>query len=252
MMASRGETIVYKKLLLNWTRAGCLAFFALACSPVGFSQVSEALADPTASSIANSPSATPDKMDVIGKVLGMVGPSEPTVLTEKARFHLYLLSTGGPLPLVGEATAAGISQWHNSPPEWGQGWGAFGERYGSNLAYNGIRQTISYGASIAFHEDNRYFASGKHGVWQRTGYAILSTFTARHPDGRQSFSVSGVSGVIGASAIASIWGPESWKGAHNIAENAGISFGTTAALNVVREFLPDLLHRPRPETADRH
>jgi hypothetical protein len=191
-------------------------------------------------------------MDVIGKVLGMVGPSEPTVLTEKARFHLYLLSTGGPVPLVGEATAAGISQWHNSPPEWGQGWRAFGERYGSNLAYNGIRQTISYGASIAFHEDNRYFASGKHGVWQRTGYAILSTFTARHPDGRQSFSVSSVSGVVGASAIASMWGPESWKGAHNIAENAGISFGTTAALNVVREFLPDLLHRPRPETADRH
>jgi len=175
----------------------------------------------------------------------MVGPSEHTHLTEKDRFQLYLLSAGGPVPLLGEAAGAGISQWKNTPPEWGQGWGAFGERYGSNLAYNGIRQTITYGASVALHEDTRYFASGKHGVWGRTGYALLSTFTARRPDGRQTFSVSSVGGVFGASAIASIWGPESWKGAHNIAGNACISFGATAALNVVREFLPDLLHRPR-------
>ena len=164
-------------------------------------------------------------MDLIDKVLGMAGPSEPSHLTQKDRFQLYLLYTGGPLPLLGEAAGAGISQWHNSPPEWGQGWGAFGERYGSNLAYNGVRQTITYGVSVAFHEDNRYFASGKHGLWGRTGYALLSTFTTRRPDGGQSFSVSSVGGVIGASAIASIWGPQSWKGSHNIAENAGISFG---------------------------
>ena len=187
-------------------------------------------------------------MDLIDKVLGMVGPSDPANLTEKGRFHLYLLSAGGPVPLLGEAFGAGISQWRNSPPEWGQGWGAYGERYGSNLAYNGIRQTISYGISIPFHEDNRYFASGKHGVWGRTGYALLSTFTARHPDGQQSFSVSGVTGVIGSSAISSIWGPRSWKGAGNIAENAGVSFGVTAALNVVREFLPDVLRRPANNT----
>jgi hypothetical protein len=30
-----------------------------------------------------------------------------------------------------------------------------------------------------------------------------------------------------------------------ISRNAGISFATTAAFNVVREFLPDLLHRPQ-------
>ena len=190
-------------------------------------------------------------MDLIDKVLGMVGPSEPSNLTEKERFQQYLLSAGGPVPLLGEAAAAGLSQRTNHPREWGQGWDAYGERYGSNLAYNGVRQTISYAASIAFHEDTRYFASRRHGVWGRTGYAILSTFTARHADGRQSFSISSVSGVIGASAISSVWGPDSWKGYRNIADNAGISFGATAALNIVREFLPDLLQRPRAQTNGR-
>ena len=230
----------------------CLAFLAGACLPAAFSQPVEAFVAPPPAATVKPAAGTPEEMDVIDKVLGMVGPSEHTKLTQKDRFQIYLLSVGGPVPLLGEAAGAGVSQWTNSPPEWGQGWGAFGERYGSNLAYNGIRQTITYGASVALHEDTRYFASGRHGVWSRTGYALLSTFTARRPNGRQSFSFSSVGGVIGASGIASIWGPRSWQGFDNIAENAGISFGATAALNVVREFLPDLLHRPRAENSNGH
>jgi hypothetical protein len=182
--------------------------------------------------------------DTIDKILGMVGPAEPTQLTEKKRFQLYLVSTAGPVPLLAEAAGAGIGQWENSPKEWGQGWGAYGERFGSNLAYNGVRGTITYGTSIVFDEDNRYFSSHKQGLWARTGYAVLSSVTARRPDGRQTFSVSNFTGVVGASAISSIWGPPSWKGVANIGENAGISFAATAAFNIVREFLPDVLRRP--------
>jgi len=182
--------------------------------------------------------------NIVDKVLGMVGPSEPSLLTEKKRFHLYLLSTAGPVPLLGEAAGAAISQWENSPKEWGQGWNAYGQRFGSNLAYNGVRQTITYGTSVVFREDNRYFASHKHGFWARTGYAVLSTVTAKHPDGKEVFSVSSVAGIVGASAISSIWGPPSWRGIDSISGNAGISFATTAGFNIVREFLPDLLHRP--------
>jgi hypothetical protein len=133
----------------------------------------------------------------------------------------------------------------NAPKEWGQGWGALGKRYGSNLAYNGIRQTITYGGSLALREDTRYFASRGSGFWARAGHALMSTFTARHANGRDSFSYSATAGVIGASAISSAWGPDSWKGPGNIAENAGISFASTAVSNVVREFLPDIFHRPR-------
>jgi len=193
---------------------------------------------------APAPAAVRDP-DILDKLLGMVGPSEPSDLTEKKRFHLYLVATGGPVPLLAEAAGAGIGQWENSPKEWGQGWSAYGKRFGSNLAYNGVRQTITYGTSIVFREDNRYFASHKHGIWARTGYALLSTVTARHPDGARNFSVSSVTGVVGASAIASIWGPGSTKGIGNIAQNAGVSFSATAAFNVVREFLPDILHRPQ-------
>lgn len=201
---------------------------------------------PVAPVFAQPPVAAAAQQETfLDKIFGMVAPSEPSQLTEKERFDWYLLDTGGPVPLLGEALAAGVSQWRTVPPEWGEGWNAYGERFGSNLAYNGIRQTITYGTSVVFHEDNRYFFSHKHGFWERTGYATLSTVTARHPDGLRAFSVSSVVGIIGASAISSTWGPPSWKGMENISRNAGISLICTAGFNIVREFLPDLRRRHR-------
>jgi hypothetical protein len=226
-----------------------LAFLAVACLPTAFSQDPRAFVNPAASAVKNA--ATAAEKDLIETLMGVVGPDE-TTLTERRRFHLYLMSTVGPVPILAEAAGAGIGQLENTPKEWGQGWGAYGQRFGSNLAYNGVRGTITYGTSILFHEDNRYFVSHKHGLWERAAYAVRSTVTAQHPDGRTTFSISSVTGVVGASAISSIWGPDSFKGIGNISKNAGVSFGATAAFNLVREFLPDILHRPGAENANGH
>ena len=182
---------------------------------------------------------------VWNRVLLWIEPAPSAEAGRPERVSEFLMSTVGPIPLFGEAAGAGIGQWANWPKEWGQGWGAFGKRFGSNLAYNGIRQTVTYGGSLALGEDTRYFASRDSGWWPRTRHALVSTFTARHSDGKDSFSYSATGGVIAASALSSIWGPASWKGPGNIAENAGISFASTAGVNLVREFLPDILHRPR-------
>ena len=198
------------------------------------------------SAFSSSSLATRNNDSFADRFLALAGPAKPKRLTEKERFQQYALDTAGPFPLFGEAVGAGLSQWMNSPKEWGQGWGAFGKRYASDLAYNAVRQTIAYGVSTVFHEDYRYFASVRQGFWPRAGHALVSTFTARHPDGRDTFSMSSVTGVAGASAISSIWGPSSTKGVENIAANAGISFAVTAGLNVAREFLPDILHKHRP------
>jgi hypothetical protein len=209
----------------------------LALAQTGPASVSEAPADSTADT-------APDHENLIEKAMGIAGPVARGPLNEKERFHLYLLSVVGPVPVLAEVAGAAFSQWENSPKAWGQGWGAFEERAESNLAYNGLRETITYGTSIAFHEDNRYFPSQKHGLWGRTGYAVLSTVTARSPDGGRVFSVSSVAGVFGGAALSSIWGPRSWEGVEGIGRNAGISFALTAGFNIVREFLPDMLHGP--------
>ena len=69
--------------------------------------------------------AAADHGDTFDTVLGLAGRAEPSPLTEKKRFLLYVVSTAGPIPLLAEAAGAGIGQWENSPKEWGQGWGAY-------------------------------------------------------------------------------------------------------------------------------
>jgi len=222
--------------MVKMSRLVALAFLWL---PLAWSQTT---VEPTAQPAGI---ATKDHPDLVDKLLGIAGPAEPTELTQKKRFQLFAVSVVGPVPVLAEAAGAAVGQWANSPKEWGQGWDAFGKRAENDLEYNGVRQTIAYGTSILFHEDNRYFASHKHGFWNRTGYAFLSTVTARHPDGRETLSISTVAGVFGAAGISSVWGPPSLGGVRGIGENAGISFGCTALFNVVREFLPDVLHRPQ-------
>src|SRR3954471_1673641 len=76
-------------------------------------------------------------------LLGVFSPADPnTTLNARERFELYTISMIGPWALLGEAAGAGISQAQNSPWEWGQGAGAWGRRFASNMAYSGVRQTI--------------------------------------------------------------------------------------------------------------
>ena len=209
---------------------------ALALATLSFAQ------QDAANRVAQAPTASPG---IVDHVLDWVGPIPSTSPARPEKFSEFVLSTVGPVAIFGEAAGAGLGQWDNAPKEWGQGWGAYGKRFASNMAYNGVRQSITYAGSLAFGEDTRYVSSTASGIWPRTRHALVTTFTARHANGNVSFSISSTAGVIGAAAIQSTWGPDSWKGIGAIGLNAGVSMVSTAGLNVVREFLPDLFRRPR-------
>ena len=183
-----------------------------------------------------APGAAPARPSNKG-LLGVFSPADPnTTLNAPERFNLYMINTIGPGAILGEAASAGISQARNSPWEWGQGAGAWGHRFGNNMAYNGVRQTISYGVSEIVHEDNRYFASNKPTVPGRIGYVLISPVTARRRDGRRAFSISAFSGLVGASTISLAWRPQSMRSGGNVARNFMFSYAGTAGINAFREF----------------
>src|SRR5262249_52971230 len=150
-------------------------------------------------------------------------------------------TTFGYVPVISAVSSAGFSQWIDSPPEWGQGGAAYARRVSNNLAFNAVRNTLAYGTSIPFHEDNRYFASRKQTVGGRVLHALISPVVARHADGREGFSVSSATGIVGATLISRTWSPPSWQGGANIGASIGLTYAGTAGLNVVREFVPDLI-----------
>src|SRR5690242_8784510 len=105
------------------------------------------------------------------RALSFLSPAENVPQSSADRFNDYVFAMVGPFVIVAEGASAGIQQWRDSPHEWGQGGSGYGKRLGNNMAYNGVRQTISYGLAEALHEDNRYFKSKKQGFGGRLFYA---------------------------------------------------------------------------------
>jgi hypothetical protein len=57
---------------------------------------------------------------------------------------------------------AAIDQANNSPKSWGQGWGAYGKRYGASFADNSIGTFMTTDIFPSMlHEDPRYYQSGQ-------------------------------------------------------------------------------------------
>jgi hypothetical protein len=213
--------------------------FAFACAGMS-------LWGQSANRVVPAPGTAPASTPSNKGILSVFSPADPkTTLNARKRFNLYVTNTIGPWAILGESASAGISQARNSPWEWGQGAGAWGHRFGNNMAYNGVRQTISYGVSEMVREDNRYFASNRQTVPGRIGYVLISPVTARRRDGRRAFSISAFSGLVGASTISLAWRPQSMRSGGSVARNFMFSYAGTAGINAVREFVPGIVRHFR-------
>jgi hypothetical protein len=197
-----------------------------------------------------NPSAAEQETSPVGKgvdyllnYLNMAGTMKARdfhPLTQQERNHLYLKTMVNPLGYIKAGFSAGIDQWKDKPPEWEQGASGYGKRFANILGQYSIQRTATFGLASALHEDNRYFNSGKKGLWSRAGYAVASGVLARHDDGRRYVSISQVGGVAAGAFLSRAWQPSSQHSAGDGAVSFGISMASNIGFGVVKEFLPDL------------
>ncbi len=162
-------------------------------------------------------------------------------ITEKERFGLYASLSFGPTAGLAAVFGGAISQALDSPHEWGQGAGPYGLRVASSYGSNFIAQTITYGTSAVFRDDNRYFRSHKDGFKARLAHVLISPYQAHSNAGQPRFSTSAFLGGAAGAAIPLAWSPLSWQGWDNVAVNYSIWYGAVAGINLVREFYPSLV-----------
>jgi hypothetical protein len=180
---------------------------------------------------------------VLYNYLNMAGAkksAEFQPLSQRERTRIYAKTMTNPLGFAKAGLSASIDQWEDKPQEWEQGASGYGKRFANILGQYSIQRTVTFGLSSALHEDNRYFNSGKHGVWPRTGYALASGFLARHDDGSRSFSISQVGGVAAGAFLSRLWQPASQRSAANGAVSFGLTMASNAGFSILKEYLPDL------------
>lgn len=181
-----------------------LALLALiVCVPSSWAQSAAGTGTSTFPSAApQAPAATPPPQSASGP-----WHTQPGVVyhrpTGKQKFHAYLFDTFGPYPFLGAALAGAISQARNTPPEWQQGYGAYGERFASNYGIAMITTTTRYGLAEAFHEDTLYYRCACTGFFPRVEHSLISTITARRgEDGHEVLSFPAIASPYAGTMIA--------------------------------------------------
>jgi hypothetical protein len=172
--------------------------------------------------------------------------------TERMKIRSYLFDAFGPYPIVGAALVAAVNQREGTPPEWGQGARAYGQRFGSNLAIAAVTTTTRYALAEAFREDTVYYRCECKGVFRRLGHALTSTVTARRgEDGHRRLSFPALMApYAGTMTAVYAWYPERY-GAKDALRMGNYNLLAFAGENVALEFiyggphtLFSRLHRP--------
>jgi hypothetical protein len=136
---------------------------------------------------------------------------------------------------------AGIAQAKNDPKEWGQGWGAYGKRYGASFADNsiGTYMTTAVFPSL-LHEDPRYYQLGKGRFLHRAYHGINRLFITRTDSGHDRFNYSESIGNAAAAAISNIYHVPSDRTASRNATTFGFLILYDGLSNELKEFWPDI------------
>lgn len=180
--------------------------------------------------------------DYLFNYLNMAGThkaSDFRPLNQRERTHLYFKTMVNPLGYIKAGFSAGIDQWNDKPEEWEQGASGYGKRLANIVGQYSIQRTVTFGVASVLHEDNRYFNSGKKGLWPRVGYALASGILARRDDGSKRLSVSQLGGVAAGAFLSRFWQPTSQHSAGDGAVSFGITMASNMGFGVVKEFLPD-------------
>jgi Carboxypeptidase regulatory-like domain len=181
-----------------------------------------------------------EKQRVLGVLPNFYVTYNPTAvpLKPKQKFELAWKATIDPVNFGVTAGVAGIEQASNAFGGYGQGAKGYGERYGAS--YADLVTGTFIGAAILpsiLKQDPRYFYKGSGTVRSRILYAIANSVICRGDNGHWQANYSAIAGSIAAGGISNLYYPTTDRGAGLVFENALIGIGSTAATNILQEFV---------------
>ncbi len=135
---------------------------------------------------------------------------------------------------------AAFDQARDRPGEWGQGWGAFSERYASHIGQYLVQRSIMSPVRAIDHEDSRYFRSRHVNYGARAGDAFLHTIWRRSDDGGMMPAYSEFFGDYGAAAVSRMWWPDKYHTGSAIFIAGSDTILVDGGINLFNEFKPDI------------
>src|SRR6266852_2578979 len=134
-----------------------------------------------------------------------------------------------------------IAQAKNDPKEWGQGWGAYGKRFGASFTDNSIGTYMTTAVLPSLlHEDPRYYQLGNGRFVHRAYHGINRLFVTRTDSGHDHFNYSESVGNAVAAAISNVYHVPDDRTASLNATTFAFLILYDGLSNELKEFWPDI------------
>ena len=176
-------------------------------------------------------------------------------LSPGEKFKLFLDDSIAPSTMFGSAVGASVSQAANVPHGYGQGWDAYGKRFGASMARHASSDFFgTFLLASALHQDPRFFPQLNPTFGSSAKYAISRVFVTRNDEGKNVANWSQLVGMLLSESLANAYWPEEDRTAGQTFRRFGIGVGTRAAGNMFRNYWPSLfknLQRVAPGAHDR-
>jgi len=163
---------------------------------------------------------------------------DPAPMNSKQKFQLAWKQTIDPVNFMLVGALAGVEQWQNIYPGFGQGAEGYAKRFGASYADS---VTSTFFASAIFpsllKQDPRYFYRGTGSKRSRFFHAVASAVITRGDNKRWQPNYSSLLGTLASAGLSNAYYPEKDRGVGLTFESAAIGTGANAVMNVMQEFV---------------
>ena len=165
--------------------------------------------------------------------------TSPGPLTTKEKFKLFVNQSISPPYIFVAASGAAFDQARDVPKDLGQGWGAYGTRFGASMARSSSNSFFeSFLFATALHQDPRFFPQSNPNFWGSLKYSTQRVFVTRNDAGKNVVNTSGLLAPLAAEGLATVYLPPSEQTVGNTLTRIAADLGWRVGGNMFKNYWP--------------
>jgi hypothetical protein len=163
-------------------------------------------------------------------------------LSTGEKFQLFVNQSISPPYILVAAISSAYDQAIDTKG-YGQGWDAYGRRFGDDMARASSTSFFStFVLSSTLHQDPRFFPQYRPTFWGSVKYSAKRVFVTRTDSGREVFNTSGIVGTVAAEALSNAYVPAAQQGTGSTLERIGIDLAWRFGGNMFKNYWPVFFH----------
>ena len=167
--------------------------------------------------------------------------TSPGPISHGGKFKIFVNQSISPAYLLGSALSAAVNQANNSPSAPGQGWEAYGTRYGYSIARASSQSFFgTFVFASLFRQDPRFFPESRPSFFHAIKYSAKRIVITRSDKGNDTFNSSGLLGPLAAEALANAYYPVHEQTGARTMERYGSDLVWKFSGNMFKEYWPTL------------